>query len=347
MATPETSSLLNLGGAGGGTTASTNGTKFVGPIRTIFSNFLNDYCIGGVTSESINSKEVTTRSTHEEDRRNAVHRDEFSHEYVILEYSPELLRAMKTYGMDNCDPDRTSSLHHRTTRPEDNVSRSTARAPCPMPFVSTNDMIAAMGWMIKRRIAERLEWNLSMVVNLRSRGGIEGFGRLDDPTVGVGVFGNALTSVVAELPRSNGEDITMAEVCDAATAIRHSLARHMLDVQDRRILSLLGKAAPTPDHGRCFSTTSWRQFSIWEICFDDDDVGEGQQRAAGLLDGFYGRPSFPLPVGDTYSSVVVPSRSGGCIYKLLAPSRRVQSILTLHRNISELFLEWARVKIIV
>jgi hypothetical protein len=333
MVTPEMASLLDLGGAGG-TTASTDRTNIL-PLHTIFSSFLNDYIGSG--TESIESKESTTQSVTESGRNNAAHRDEFSHEYVILKYSPELLRAMKTYGMENCG----------TMHPGGNVSRSASRAPVPMPFVSTNDMITAMGWMVKRRSAERLEWNLSMVVNLRSRGGVEGFGRLDDPTIGVGVFGNALTSVVAELPRSNAaEGITMAEVCDAASAIRESLARHMPHIEDRRILSLLGEATQTPDQGRCFSTTSWRQFSIWDISFDDDDfVGEGQHRAVGLLDGFYGRPSYPLPVGDTYSSVVVPSRCGGCTYKLLAPSRRVQSILTLHRDISEQFLEWANCRV--
>jgi hypothetical protein len=270
----------------------------------------------------------------------ASQRDESSHEYVILEYSPELLRAMKAYGMDNCG---MRAMRHEESAP----SLAAARAPPPtVTFVSTNDMVSAMGWMIKRRIAGRMGWNLSTVVNLRSRGGIDGFGDLDDPAVGIGVFGNALASVVAELPASKGGDMTMEEVSDAANAIRDSLTRYMADIHDRRALSLLGNAIHTPDQGRCFSTTSWRQFSIWDISFGDDDVGVRQETTAGLLDGFYGRPSFPLPVGDTYSSVVVPSRGGGCTYKLLAPSRRVQSILYLHRDISTKFIEWARVSML-
>ena len=346
MVTPEMASFLDLGGAAreGGTTASTTDRANIFPLRTIFSSFLNGCFGSGTSEESIESKESTTQQSVTEKSRNnnAAHRDEFSHEYVILKYSPELLRAMKTYGMENC-----GTMH---LPGGDDVSRTASSrvVPVPMPFVSTNDMITAMGWMVKRRSAGRLGWNLSMVVNLRSRGGIEGFGRLDDPTIGVGVFGNALTSVVAELPRSDASGgITMAEVCGAAAAIRESLARHMPHIQDRRILSLLGEAIQTTDQGRCFSTTSWRQFSIWDISFDDDDdcVDEGQPRAVGLLDGFYGKPSYPLPVGDTYSSVVVPSRCGGCTYKLLAPSRRVQSILTLHRDISEQFLEWANCRV--
>ena len=53
-------------------------------------------------------------------------------------------------------------------------------------------MIAALGWMIKRQTANKLKWNLSMVVNLRSRG----IGRFH---IAIGVFGNALACVVAVL----------------------------------------------------------------------------------------------------------------------------------------------------
>ena len=55
------------------------------------------------------------------------------HEYVLLEYTPEMLNAMKAYGKESCDVNE---------------------------FVSTNNMISALGWMIKRRTAERFEWNL-------------------------------------------------------------------------------------------------------------------------------------------------------------------------------------------
>ncbi|KAL3808792.1 hypothetical protein ACHAXA_011176 [Cyclostephanos tholiformis] len=341
MATPETASLLH--DLGGGSSNDRGTRKIVlPPPRGILSSFFDDYIIGDGTSDSVivamEKATMTRRSSDNEmdQNNNTSHRDEFSHEYVILDYSPELLTAMKAYGMDDC---RKRMMHPDEGAPPSATARL---PPSTMPFVSTNDMISAMGWMIKRRTAERMEWNLSTVVNLRSRGGIDGFGNLDDPTIGIGVFGNALTSVVAELPPSNGEDITMAEVSDAANAIRESLTRFMADIHDRRALSLLENATQTPDQGRCFSTTSWRQFSIWDISFGDDDVDEGKESsAAGLLDDFYGRPSYPLPVGDTYSSVAVPSRGGGCTYKLLAPSRRVQSILTLHREISAQFLEWA------
>ena len=63
--------------------------------------------------------------------------------------------------------------------------------------------------------------NLSIVVNfLRDRGGIDGFGLLDDASSGIGLFGNALTSVVASISRSDkGMGMTMAEDFAAGTVI--------------------------------------------------------------------------------------------------------------------------------
>jgi hypothetical protein len=72
------------------------------------------------------------------------------HEYARLEHSVELLHAMKSYGIIHCS---SNNLH---------------RTPSNNQFISTNDMITAMGWLMKRRISQKLEWNLSMVVNLRS-----------------------------------------------------------------------------------------------------------------------------------------------------------------------------------
>ena len=245
---------------------------------------------------------------------------ERNHEYARLELSDELLQAMKSYGMNHCSMLKPPNQAHEE-------------------FVSTNDMITAMGWLIKRRIAEKLEWNLSMVVNLRNRGGIDDFGCIKDSSVGTGVFGNALTSVVAKLPPSTNQDITMTHVCNAAIAIRQSLIKKMAKVEDMQYISRSGGGAVQgSNQGACFSSTSWMQFSLWDISFGTDSI----TREGGRLSGFYGRPSYPLPVGDTYSSINVPGRKGGCTYKLLAPTRRIQSILALHESISKQFLNWAR-----
>ena len=140
------------------------------------------------------------------------------------------------------------------------------------------------------------------------------------------------------------DNVTIARICKAAVAIRKALSKKLANVKDLQTFSRSGRALDvqaTEDQGQCFSSTSWMQFPLWDISFNDC-IDDGQQQSTGLLDGFYGRPSYPLPMGDTYSSINVPSRSGGCTSKILAPTRQAQSILALHQNISLQFLEWAR-----
>jgi hypothetical protein len=114
------------------------------------------------------------------------------------------------------------------------------------------------------------------------------------------------TSVVARLPPSSSkEDISMAQICDAAVAIRKALTKKMAKVEGLQMLSRSGKAGTPSNQEDCFSSTSWLQFPLWDIRFTNNDE-------SGCLDGFYGRPSYPLPAGDTYSSINVPHRNGGC-----------------------------------
>lgn len=310
MVTPETLPLLDLDGS------TMNDDSSIPQQSTLYNHFSsswNEFIGGGKLDSIILEKESTAPIIVKDVVEGQDGTDH--HEYVLLEYTPELLHAMKAYGTESCDDNE---------------------------FVSTNDMISAMGWMIKRRTAERLEWNLSMVVNLRDRGGIDGFGMLDDASSGIGLFGNALTSVVAALPRSDvGMDMTMTEVFAAATAIRGALIRDMDTVQDRQISSLMGIISQAPDQRGCFSTTSWMQFhALWDINFDNDDNCDSQALRDRTLDGFCGRPTYPLPVGNTYSSIAAPSRNGGCTYSLLAPSRQVKMILTLHKKITTKFIIW-------
>jgi hypothetical protein len=114
----------------------------------------------------------------------------------------------------------------------------------------------------------------------------------------------------------------------------------METVQDRQISSLMGTIAQAPDQRDCFSTTSWMQLhALWDITFDNDDIGDNLAVRDGTLHGFCGRPTYPLPVGNTYSSIAVPSRNGGCTYSLLAPPRQVKSILNLHKMIDKI-ISW-------
>ena len=263
-----------------------------------------------------------------------------SHEYVRLSFTPGLLHAMKMYGLAH-------AMRIPSLQPSEGYE-TTGKARSLPSFVSTNDMVTAFGWMIKREVSKKYGWNLSMVVNLRNRGGINAFSCVEDDKGRDGCFGNALTSVVAKLPpsrletcdiSSGGQANMVGQVGDAALSIRQSLAEDMVDIGDRLSLSRIGLAPQAANQGDCFSTTSWRQFPIWDIDFGNDYKHNGGANAGGLC-GFYGRPSHKLPKGDTYSSVIVPSGDGGCNYKLLAPTRFVQSILQMHRNLSSSFLTW-------
>ena len=265
------------------------------PFFTGISSYVNDF----IRIKSCSSSAAKVRCTSHID-----------HEYVHIELSTELLHAMKSYGnlRSGSDPDHDS-------------------------FVSTNDMITAISWLIKRRISNRHNWNLSMVVNLRNRGGIHAFSSFEYSSIGTGVFGNALTCVIAKLPNSSSTNlISVTDVYQAAVSIREALTKKMAVVEDLQMQSRNGIAAAPPNQDACFSSTSWMQFPLWDICFKDD-VGR-----LGHLHDFYGRPSFPLPDGDTYSSINVPNRDNGCILQILAPTRQVQSILALSRGISAEFL---------
>jgi len=268
------------------------------PFLTEISSYVNDFI--GINSSGSGAAKVGNSHV--------------DHEYARIELSTELLHAMKSYGkfQSGSEPDHNS-------------------------FVSTNDMITAMSWLIKRRISNRHDWNLSMVVNLRNRGGIHAFSCLEDSSVGIGVFGNALTCVVAKLPHSSGTNlISMTEIYQAAVSIRKALIEKMAIVEDLQIQSRNGTAAASQNQDACFSSTSWMQFPLWDICFEDDG------KRLGHLHGFYGRPSFPLPYGDMYSSINIPNRDSGCILQILAPKRQVQSVLALNRGISAEFLNWAQ-----
>mmetsp|Transcript_31876 Transcript_31876/g.48161 ORF Transcript_31876/g.48161 Transcript_31876/m.48161 type:complete len:560 (-) Transcript_31876:1676-3355(-) len=241
------------------------------------------------------------------------------HEYVLLHFKPELLEAMKAYGMDHVSK-------------SDNGKELT-------DFVSTNDMVTAFTWLIKRHFSGKHDYSISMVVNLRGRAGVDPFSDINDEYGQDGVFGNAITNIIAKMPaieeyndwREGEGDKILDEVSTAAIVLREALDNGIQMIPDRLTLSKSGQAESIASE-RSFSTTSWNQFPIWDIRFSDDTVGG--------LKGFHGQPAYPLPKGDTYTSVLIPDRCGGIVCQLLTPSRQVQEVLSHHRNVSRKFLNW-------
>jgi hypothetical protein len=240
------------------------------------------------------------------------------HEYVVLLFPPALLMKMKTHGMAQCKTDA-----------QDNSNDV---------FVSTNDMVTAFGWIMKRHLSGQQDGNMSMVVNLRGRGGVDAFSDLNSlEGCGKGVFGNAITNVFASMPARKESSprtdfkfsLCVIEISRAALSIRAALVALLLDVPERVSMSKLGRPVqPVPPAGSSFATTSWGDFPLWQIRFADE-----------RMVGFHGYPSFPLPIGRTFSSVIAPTKDGGCQYKLLLPSDKASEARMLHKQVSDDFMK--------
>ena len=53
---------------------------------------------------------------------------------------------------------------------------------------------------------------------------------------------------------------------------------------------------------------------------------------------FHGQPSHPLPIGRTFSSVILSDGQGGYVYDLLLPSDKASEAQALHDGLAQLFL---------
>lgn len=77
------------------------------------------------------------------------------HEYISLPFSSNVLDAMKAHGME------------RTDLEEDDHSSPS--------YISRNDTIMAATWLLKKVLSDESDTNLSIVMNLRGRCGLEDF----------------------------------------------------------------------------------------------------------------------------------------------------------------------------
>ena len=156
-----------------------------------------------------NDTAARTQESHEHANNN---NDKSDHDYVNLAFPNAVLMAMKAHGM-----------HHSQRCHERNGG---------IDFVSTNDTVTAFGWLMKRELSGQVESNVSVVVNLRGRCGINA---LSDE----GLFGNGITHCTATVPgQATNESeaalqISLDDVSAAALAIRTGLIDALRDTPDR------------------------------------------------------------------------------------------------------------------
>lgn len=259
----------------------------------------------------ITSGKDSTPSEQSQDTINT-HEEVSDHDYIHLDFPKPVLVAMKAHGMSYCQ--------NATRAPGETVD-----------FVSINDMMTAFGWLMKRELSCQMESNVSMVVNLRGRCGI-------DPIHDNGLIGNGITHFTANMPGrvTNETDpdrqISIDCVSVAALEIRKSLLDELLDTPDRLSRSRLGMPPKKSGGSPSFSTTAWGSFPIWDIQF-----------VKGVkLVGFHGQPAHPMPQGEMFASIIVPNgrSEDGFTYQLLAPKSGETEARAIHKRLCALFLAW-------
>jgi hypothetical protein len=98
--------------------------------------------------------------------------------------------------------------------------------------LSTNDMITAFGWLLERSLSGEDAYNISMVVYVRGRCGVDAFADTDNVNERNGLFGDGITNVVAAHPPTPGF-IGILDIATAEIATRAALVAGLLAVPDR------------------------------------------------------------------------------------------------------------------
>jgi hypothetical protein len=286
------------------------------------------------------------------------------HGFLLLEYSREVLLAMKSYGQRHCAQAVAAGEGEAVT------------------FVSTNDMVTSAGWIMMRQLSGNADHSMNIVVNIRGRGDTANFG------VGAGnaLFGNGFTAATAVMPASptvliGAHHVSIGHIAVGARAARRALALCYAGLPGKLRASRRGAPELESAVGGAFCTTSWH-FPLWELDFDGsacadevdappaalgahrcgDDIAtcssaaimavtaecaapferEGcvpNQAAASVgLVAFHGQPVHPLPPGETFAGIVVPTAGDQLDYQLYMPHHKMADAKRLHEEACDAFI---------
>ena len=274
-----------------------------------------------------------------------------AHGYLLLPFSLEVLRAMKAYGTRECARVLAAGV--------DSQDEAIVR------FVSTNDMVTSAGWMIMRQLSGNEDSAMNIIVNIRGRGGTTDIGAEH------GVFGNGITAATATVAaQPAASTIDLQSVARGARAARRALLSCYESLPDRLAASRRGAPQLPSAIGAAFSTTTWH-FPLWELNFaeqhgvgnrtlpacsdelnpsaigatalwteaikaSDPSSHTEHECAHGKPIAFHGQPVHPLPPGETYAGVVVPS--AGMDYQLFLPVSKMAEARRSHELLCKAFL---------
>jgi hypothetical protein len=276
-----------------------------------------------------------------------------------LPFSREVLHAMKTYGTREC---ARVLANGGDSHDEEEIVR----------FVSTNDMVTSAGWMIMRQLSGNEDWAMNIVVNIRGHGDTKGIGSkhgvfgngitaatatvgaqpmasmIDPQSVARGARATrrALLSCYASLPDRLAASRRGAPELPAAIGAAFSTTTWHFPLWELEFAEGNEKGATEQDSAdtgtllACsdglsaseVGAAAWTDASKAHVPSNLEEV----ECEHGKPIAFHGQPMHPLPPGETYAGVVVPS--AGMDYQLFLPVSKMAEARRSHELLCEAFL---------
>ena len=212
----------------------------------------------------------------------------------------------------------------------------------------------AAGWELMRELSGN-NWGMNIVVNIRGKAaGAPGF---RENELGGGLFGNGITATTAKISTASLDDgvlddeVARRKIVASALSCRAALTCCYKRLPDKIAASKMGNPIIDTSLGPAFCTTSWH-FPLWEIDFFDElAVVEGwvdckgnkimepveDDEEHGRPFAFHGQPVHPLPPGEIFSAVIVPTACRGLDFQFFLPLHHSEKAKNYIKKLESLF----------